>query len=94
MTDYQENTDGTITLNVNAVYPYEGSSRAFSHSVTLRLFVTAGFNIFPMKSRFHKTAVMPGGMQSGLQKRSGKLFMGKTSAKTVRTTQETGSEMI
>lgn len=38
VTDYQENTDGTITLNVNAVYPYEGSSRAFSHSVTLRLF--------------------------------------------------------
>ncbi len=33
---YTENADQTITLLVNAVYPSEGTSRAFTHQVTVR----------------------------------------------------------
>ena len=34
--DYTENADGTITLLVNAVFPYEGLSKVFSHEVVVR----------------------------------------------------------
>ncbi len=34
---YTENADGTITLTVNAVFPYENTAKAFSHEVTIRL---------------------------------------------------------
>lgn len=34
--DYTENTDGTITLLVNVVFPYEGLSKVFSHEVVVR----------------------------------------------------------
>lgn len=33
---YTINDDGTITLTVNAVYPSEGTSKAFSHEVVIR----------------------------------------------------------
>ncbi len=36
VTDYTENNDGTVTLTVNGVYPEEGTSRAFTHEVTVR----------------------------------------------------------
>ncbi len=35
--EYDENADGTITLTVNAVFPYECTAKAFSHKVTIRL---------------------------------------------------------
>lgn len=34
--DYTENADGTITLLVNVVFPYEGLSEVFSHEVAVR----------------------------------------------------------
>ena len=34
--EYATNDDGTITLTVNAVYPSEGTSKAFSHEVVIR----------------------------------------------------------
>lgn len=34
--DYRENEDGTITLLVNVVFPYEGLSKVFSHEVVVR----------------------------------------------------------
>lgn len=33
---YEENSDGTITLTVNAVYPDENTSKAFVHEVVIR----------------------------------------------------------
>lgn len=34
--DYSENADGTVTLMVNAVFSYEGTSKAFAHEVVIR----------------------------------------------------------
>jgi PBP1b-binding outer membrane lipoprotein LpoB len=34
---YTENTDGTITLIINAVYPNENTSKAYSHETVIRL---------------------------------------------------------
>ncbi len=36
VTDYTENGDGTLTLTVNAVFPEENTSRAFTHEVVVR----------------------------------------------------------
>mgnify|MGYP007098664445 CR=1 FL=1 len=36
VTDYTENEDGTVTLRVNAVYPEENTSKAYTHEVTVR----------------------------------------------------------
>ncbi len=33
---YAENDDGTVTLSVNAVYPGEGTSKAYTHEVVVR----------------------------------------------------------
>lgn len=35
--NYVENSDGTVTLTVNAVYPDENCAKAYSHEVTVRL---------------------------------------------------------
>lgn len=40
---YDTNDDGTITLTVNAVYPSEGTSKAFSHEVVIRPLDDDGF---------------------------------------------------
>lgn len=37
VTGYTVNADGTLTLTVNAVFPYENTAKAFSHEVTIRL---------------------------------------------------------
>lgn len=34
--DYDENADGTVSLFVNVVFPYEGLSKVFSHEVVVR----------------------------------------------------------
>ncbi len=34
--NYKENVDGTITLTVNVVYPYESNSKVFAHEVVIR----------------------------------------------------------
>lgn len=34
--EYVENADGTRTLKVNAVFPYRGTSKAYTHEVTVR----------------------------------------------------------
>lgn len=39
---YVENTDGTITLTVNAVYPDKNSAKAYSHEVTVRPMAEGG----------------------------------------------------
>lgn len=44
VTGYAENADGTITLTVNAVFPYEGTSKAFTHEVVIRPLVNGGFH--------------------------------------------------
>lgn len=36
VTAYEENADGTLTLKVNAVFPYRGISKAYTHEVTVR----------------------------------------------------------
>lgn len=41
--DYTENKDHTITLTVNAVFPYECTSKAFSHEVVIRPLEDGGF---------------------------------------------------
>lgn len=41
--DYQENSDGTIKLTVNAVWPEENMESAFSHEVTIRPIADGGF---------------------------------------------------
>lgn len=41
--DYQDNSDGTITLTVNAVYPEENTSRAFTHETVVRLLEDGSF---------------------------------------------------
>ena len=40
---YRENSDGTITLIVNAVYPKENTSRAYTHETVVRPFEDGGF---------------------------------------------------
>ena len=40
--DYTENADGTITLFINVVFPYEGLSKVFSHEVVVRLLENGG----------------------------------------------------
>lgn len=41
--NYTENQDGTITLNVNAVYPNGNTSKAFSHRTVIRPLNEGGF---------------------------------------------------
>lgn len=41
--DYTENVDGTVTLTVNAVYPEEATSKAFTHQVVIRPVGQDGF---------------------------------------------------
>lgn len=40
---YEEHDDGTVTLTVNAVYPGEGTSKAFTHEVIVRPMEEGGF---------------------------------------------------
>ena len=40
---YEEKNDGTITLTVNAVYPEENTSRAFTHKTVVRPLDDGGF---------------------------------------------------
>jgi len=40
---YMENSDGTLTLTVNAVYPEENTSRAFTHEIVVRPLGDGGF---------------------------------------------------
>lgn len=41
--DYRENSDGTITLTINAVYPEENTSKAYSHRTVIRPLSEEGF---------------------------------------------------
>lgn len=34
--DFTENSDGTITLTVHAVFPYEGISKVYAHEAAVR----------------------------------------------------------
>lgn len=43
VTGYKENPDGTLTLNVNAVYTRKDTSRAFSHEVVIHPLEDGGF---------------------------------------------------
>lgn len=43
VTGYTENADGTLTMTVNAVFPYEHTARAFAHEVTIRLLENGAF---------------------------------------------------
>lgn len=43
VTGYTANSDGTITLTVNAVFPYENTSKAFSHEVVIRTLEDGSF---------------------------------------------------
>lgn len=36
VTEYKKNADGTLTLKVNAVFPYRGISKVYTHEVTVR----------------------------------------------------------
>ncbi len=40
---YTENADGTVTLNINAVYPKESTAKAFSHKTVIRPLEAGGF---------------------------------------------------
>lgn len=55
VTAWEENTDGTITLTVNAVWPREHLARAFSHEVVIRLLEDGRFqyvsnHVFPSEN--------------------------------------------
>ena len=41
--NYMENSDGTLTLTVNAVYPEENTPRAFTHETVVRPLAGGGF---------------------------------------------------
>ncbi len=36
VTEYKKNANGTLTLKVNAVFPYRGISKVYTHEVTVR----------------------------------------------------------
>lgn len=46
---YAANHDGTVTLTVNAVYPAEGTSKAFTHEVVVRPLEDGGFHYISNK---------------------------------------------
>ena len=43
MVSCAENQDGTVALTVNAVYPYENTSRSFSHKTVIRILEDGSF---------------------------------------------------
>lgn len=56
--DYTENQDGTITLIVNGVYPFENTSRSYSHKTVVRPLAEGGFQyvsntVIPPKEGFN-----------------------------------------
>ena len=57
---YSENSDGTITLMVNVVFPYEGISRVYAHEVVVRPMGDGGVQyvsnrIIPSESNYKET---------------------------------------
>ena len=71
VTDYRYNGDGTLTLMVDAVYPWYGTDRAFTHELTVRDTETgfeyvsnyvyeSGDNIFPEATLQGERAVQIG----------------------------------
>ena len=52
---YTENQDGTITLTVNAVYPDENTSKAFSHEVVIRPLSDEGFQFVSNRVIFSRS---------------------------------------
>ena len=59
VTNYTENADGTITLFVNAVYPEEYASCAFSHKTVIRPLSDGGF-------QYVSNEVLPSGQELDL----------------------------
>lgn len=64
-----QNSDGTITLTVNAVFPYEGDSKVYAHEVTVRPLEDGGTayvsnRILPSEDNnevtWHTPRLMPG----------------------------------
>lgn len=57
---FTENKDGTITLTVHAVFPYEGISKAYAHEVVIRPLKTGGVQyvsnrIIPSENNYEET---------------------------------------
>ena len=62
---YTENGDGTLTLTVNAVYPEENTSRAYTHKTVVRPLDDGGFQYVSNQIIFRRAAVSRGGIQTG-----------------------------
>lgn len=57
---FTENKDGTITLTVHAVFPYEGISKVYAHEVVIRPLKTGGVQyvsnrIIPSGNNYEET---------------------------------------
>lgn len=57
---YTENSDGTITLNVNVVFPYLGISKVYVHEVVVRPFTDGTFQyvsnrVIPSEDNYEET---------------------------------------
>lgn len=58
--EYTENSDGTITLKVNVVFPYKGISKVFAHEVVVRPMEGGGVQyvsnrIIPSENNYDET---------------------------------------
>ncbi len=57
--EFAKNGDGTLTLTANVVFPYEGTSRAYSHEVRVRPLEDGGV-------QYVSNRVLPGGSVTGM----------------------------
>ena len=58
--DFTENSDGTITLTANVVFPYAGDSKVYAHEVVVRLLEDGGVQyvsnqIIPSEDNYEET---------------------------------------
>ena len=62
--DFTENSDGTITLTANVVFPYAGDSKVYAHEVVVRPLEDGGVQyvsnrIIPSEDNYRETWHMP-----------------------------------
>ena len=60
MAGFTENSDGTLTLTANVVFPYAGNSKVFAHEVVVRPLENGGVQyvsnrIIPSEDNYRET---------------------------------------
>lgn len=91
---YAENADQTITLLVNAVYPSEGTSRAFTHQVTVRPLGQDSFQYVSNKTLPSKTDLDAGWHTNRLTDSEWETYYGKQSLFTEEEKEELEQEAL